>query len=126
MTIEQKFLLLAIPILLTGCQATHLLYAHETTLGVDVGVSPDETSGQLVIGYDRDTFALVPRKDNDVDSDAMALASVSCIDVEGLNQFRFNQFIATGSAAIKIAKDDKAMDQIRKALFGGGSKQCQE
>lgn len=49
------------PALLGGCQVTHLLYVNDTVLGIDVAASAEGT-GHLVFGYDRETFALVPRK----------------------------------------------------------------
>jgi len=47
--------------LLGGCQATHLLYVSDTVLGIDVAASAEGT-GHMVFGYDRETFALVPRR----------------------------------------------------------------
>ncbi len=124
MNISHMLFALSFPISLIGCQATHILYAHETNLGVDFGISPDETSGELIIGYDRDTYALIPKKNNSSSQEAMGLASVSCVDIEGLNKFHFNQFIATGKTANEISKDQQAMKQIQGAIYGGGKKRC--
>ena len=84
-------------LLLSGCMnAKHLVYVHGTTLGLDVAATTEGT-GRLVFGYDRDTFALIPRKkDNE---DAMSLAAVSCIYAKGLDDVQFNHLISTGEAA---------------------------
>jgi len=108
-------------LLLTGCQATHLAYVHTTTLGIEVTASTETTSGRMVFGYDRDTFALVPRKkDNE---DAMSLAAVSCIYARGLNEVQFRQFVSTGNTAIDIAQDRKTLEDIKSSIQGG-SKNC--
>jgi hypothetical protein len=118
-------LLLLLSICLQGC-ADQLIYNHSTALGVDVGVRPDETSGHVMIGYDRDTYALVPKKSGAGATDeAMSLASVSCLDIEGLTQFHYNQFIATGLSAAAIAKDSNTVKQIQNALLGS-NKTCVE
>ncbi len=96
------------PALLGGCQATHLLYVSDTVLGIDVAASAEGT-GHLIFGYDRDTFALVPRKEEaqaEVQNDrfdAMSLAAVSCVYVDGLQEVRFNHFVATGDSAKYVA-----------------------
>ena len=111
-------------LLLTGCQATHLVYVHGTTVGLDIAASTEGT-GRLVFGYDRDTFALIPRKkDNE---DAMSLAAVSCVYAKGLDDVQFNHFVSTGDAATSIMKsDDKQLKafikQIKSGIQGGGDK----
>jgi hypothetical protein len=110
---------------LAGCGSS-LIYAHDTSLGVDVSVRPDEMTGRILIGYDRDTYALIPNKgkqNGGTEEEAMSLASVSCFDVEGLSRFHYNQFIATGSSAKTISKDEEAVKQIKKAIYGG-EQQC--
>ena len=124
MKVERMLIVLAVLSINGGC-ANDLLYVHDTSLGVDVSVRPDETSGRLMVGYDRDTYALIPRRksSNNKEDDAMALTSVSCIDLDGISEFHYNQFIATGNSAVMIAKDSTAIKQIRNALFGG-NKTC--
>lgn len=109
-------------LLLTGCQATHLVYVHGTTVGLDVTASTEGT-GRLVFGYDRETFALIPRKkDND---DAMSLAAVSCVYAKGLDKVQFNHFVSTGNAATSIMKNDKErlqtlVERISSSIQGKG------
>jgi len=111
-----------VPALLGGCLATHLLYVSDTVLGIDVAASAEGT-GHLIFGYDRETFALVPRKeDAQTDAkhrfDAMSLAAVSCVYADGLEAVRFNHFIATGQSAKYVAKDPDGYARIRDAIFG--------
>lgn len=102
--------------LLTGCQATHLVYVHTTTLGIEVTASTETTSGRMVFGYDRDTFALVPRKkDNE---DAMSLAAVSCIYARGLNEVQFRHSVSTGNTAKAIAQNEMKLAGIMSDIQG--------
>jgi hypothetical protein len=107
------------PVLLGGCGATHLLYVHNTVLGVDVSASTQGT-GHLTLGYDRDTYALVPRKKEGDVYDAMTLTAVNCVFADGLEKVRFNHFIATGESAKQVAKDTEGLKKIREAIYGPG------
>lgn len=110
-------------LLLTGCQATHLVYVHGTTVGLDVSASTEGT-GRLVFGYDRDTFALIPHKnDNDKEKpDVMSLAAVSCVYAWGLDDVQFRHFVSTGKAAINIVEAPVTLRQIKDSIQGGGEK----
>ncbi|MBK8814537.1 MAG: hypothetical protein IPN42_03060 [Methylococcaceae bacterium] len=92
--------------LLSGCEAKHLAYVHETTLGIDVAASADTGTGRFVLGYDSDTYAIVPRKGSG--QDAMSLASMGCISASGLDQVTFNHFVSSGDAAKKLRKMKKS------------------
>lgn len=110
-----------ISLLLSGCgEATHLAYVHETSLGLDVAVSTEGT-GRLVFGYDRDTYAIVPRIA--AGQDAMTLTSLGCIYASGLDDVQFKHFVSSGDAAKKIAKNPTTLKQINQAINGGGT-QC--
>lgn len=104
-------------LLLTGCMTpTHLVYVHGTTLGLEVAASTETATGRLVFGYDRDTFALVPRKkDNE---DAMSLAAVSCIYARGLNEVQFRHSVSTGNTAKAIAKNEMKLAGIMSDIQG--------
>lgn len=106
-------------ILLCGCDATHLAYVHGTTLGMDVAVSTEGT-GRMVFGYDRDTYAIVPRKGEGLD--AMTLTSLGCIYAKGLNEVHFDHFVSSGEAAKNIAKSPETLKKINQAIQGGGDK----
>ena len=103
---------------LYGCPAKHLVYAHDTSIGIDVAASTEGT-GRLMFGYDRDTFVIVPRKS---DGEAMTLVSFGCVYAKGLNEVNFNHLVASGKAAKKIAKSEQGLTTINNALYGGGSK----
>ena len=103
--------------LLCGCTAKHLVYAHDTSIGIDVAASTEGT-GRLMFGYDRDTFAIVPRKS---DGEAMTLVSFGCVYAKGLSKVNFNHFVASGKAAKNIAKSERGLTTINNALYGGES-----
>ncbi|MGH8525555.1 MAG: hypothetical protein ACREXY_15540 [Gammaproteobacteria bacterium] len=48
----------------------------------------------------------------------MSLAAVSCVYADGLEDVRFNHFIATGDSAGYVAKDAEGYARIRDAIFG--------
>jgi len=108
-----------ISFLLCGCEATHLAYVHETSFGLDVAISTEGT-GRLIMGYDRDTYALVPRKGEGLD--AMTLSSLGCIYASGLDEVSFNHFVASGAAAKNIAKSPTTLKMLNQAIQGEGSK----
>jgi hypothetical protein len=108
-----------ISLILGGCEANHLAYVQETNLGIDVSVSTQGT-GHLVLGYDRDTYSLVPRKDNG--EDAMTVTSLGCIYAQGLSEVNYNYFVSTGKAAVNIAKTPDTLAKIKQAINGGGTK----
>lgn len=107
-------------LLLAGCQASHLVYVHETSVGMDVAVSTEGT-GRMVFGYDRDTYSIVPRKGDG--KDAMALVSMSCIRAHGLDDVDFRHFVTSGKAAVNLAKSkSETLKGIKQAVQGGGEK----
>ena len=109
-------------LLLSGCQATHLVYVHGTTVGLDVSASTEGT-GRLVFGYDRDTFALIPHKnDGGKEPDVMSLAAVSCVYAWGLDDVQFRHFVSTGTTAINMVKEPVTLGQIKDSIQGGGEK----
>ena len=105
-------------LLICGCEASHLAYVHETSFGLDVAISTEGT-GRLVMGYDRDTYALVPRKGEGLD--AMTLSSLGCIYASGLDEVSFNHFVSSGEAAKKIAKSPSTLSMLNQAIQGEGS-----
>lgn len=114
----------SITLLLSGCQATHLAYVSETSMGIDVALSVDSSTGRVVFGYDRNNFALVPRKGDG--EDAMSLVSTSCIYSEGLNEVNFTHLVASGDAAKRLAKNKDGLEVINASLFGKGDKKCEQ
>ena len=121
----RKFILFELILaFLGGCQATHLVYVHDASLGIDVSASTEGT-GRIAFGYDRDTFALVPRAVGQDTSDAMSLTAVSCVYADGLNKIEFDHFVSTGEAAKAVAADAEGLKKIRAAIYGkGDNQQC--
>lgn len=68
-----------------------------TSIGIDVAASTEGT-GRFLFGYDRDTFVIVPRKN---DGEAMTLVFFGCVYAKGLNEVNFNHLVASGKAAKK-------------------------
>lgn len=102
-----------------GCGG-NLAYVHNAVIGVDVTGATDGTA-RIAIGYDNETFAIVPRFDSVGDGkhgEAMTLVSVSNVDIDALDEIVFNHVIATGEAAVKAANDADGLRMMRKAVFG--------
>lgn len=110
---------------MTGCRPSHLIYVYDMSLGVDVAYS-NEGSGKLIFGYDRGTYAIVPqkpekkpeKKDSKENGELMSLAGVSHVKVDGLNEIKFDHFIAAGEAATLVAEDPTGLGQVREAIYG--------
>jgi hypothetical protein len=114
---------------LAGCEATHLVYVHETNLGVVLTPVSTEGTSKFSLGFDRETYALIPQKEGD-NSEAMSLASVSRIKVKGLGELKFGHVVATGAGAVDIAKSAEILQLVQQRLFDeqekselGGQKQ---
>ena len=104
---------------LAGCGG-NLAYVHNSVVGVDVTGSTDGTA-RIAIGYDNETFAIVPRFDPVGDGkhgDAMTLVSVSNVDIDALDEIVFNHVIATGKAARLAAEDPQGLSMMRQSVFG--------
>lgn len=106
---------------MSGCKANHLVYVNETDLGVVVTASATEGGeAKLVVGYDRQTFALVPRKksdDSNKPTEAMSLTAVSRVYVKGLSEVRFGHAVATGKAASIVVTDGDRLAQTVEKVF---------
>ena len=114
-----RFAPIVLIVCMLGC-GHNLAYVHNAVLGVDVTAASDGTA-RIAIGYDNDTFAIVPRFDPVGDGnngEAMTLVSVSNIDVDALNEIVFNHVIATGDAAKNVVDDTAGLKMMRKAVFG--------
>lgn len=111
--------LLLLPLAGAGCGG-NLAYVHNAVIGVDVTGATDGTA-RIAVGYDNETFAIVPRFDSVGDGkhgEAMTLVSVSNVDIDALDEIVFNHVIATGEAAVKAANDADGLRMMRKAVFG--------
>jgi hypothetical protein len=110
-----KFASLCLLTLLGGCSSSRLVYVQETSFGLSVAVSA-EGMQKMSLGYDRDVYAIVPKKsDND---DAMALLSINSVSVLGLDNMHVAEFVTSGIPAIALAKDADAVKKLRKHIYG--------
>jgi hypothetical protein len=100
--------------LLTGCEPNQLYLASHTVVGVNAAVSPDQTSGWLIVGYDRTFATVIPRsakgktEDGAQTHEAMSALACSSLSVKGITIKRYTESIATGEAAKKFAEKLKA------------------
>lgn len=109
------FFLLGLLFVLAGCSNAHLVYVHEAVAGISVTpVNPSSGTSKFVFGYDRETYALIPKKsEND---DAMSLTAVSRVYARGLDEVQFGHVVATGNAAKAIAKRPDALKEAKSNL----------
>lgn len=122
---------------LAGCEANQLYMAYQTNIGIHAAVNPQMTEGTLSIGYRRDFAAIVPRSvpvsvqastplpgggsaqggGAPASWDAMAALVCSDLLVSGIWLDRYEENLATGQAAITLAKalaDEKRGAQARQ------------
>ena len=92
--------------MLSGCEANQLYLGSKTVVGVNAAVDAKQTKGWLVVGYDRNFVALVPRSVDDPETgkqDAMSSLACSRLEVKGITIKHFKESIATGDAAKTFA-----------------------
>lgn len=115
--------------LLPACSATHLVYVHETSVGVGLAASGTEGNTNFSFGYDSQTFAIVPRYQEDDEAknarklidgsrddvkyqEAMSLVAANQTYVEGVNRIVIHHALATGAPAIEVAKSASTIATI--------------
>jgi hypothetical protein len=90
---------------LGGCEPTNLYVAHTTVLGVNGAMNADQSSGHLIVGYDRKFAAIVPKSVETEDGkEAMSVLSCSDVKVDGIFLAGFTEYLATGRAAQGFAQ----------------------
>lgn len=104
-----------------GC-GRHLVYVHNSSIGVDVNISAKSRTAKLTLGYDRERFADIlkhetGKKDNK-HVEAMSRISISNVDDTDLGELSFHHMIATGHTAKNVAKDEEGLKAMRNAVFG--------
>lgn len=97
---------------LTGCEPNQLYMGSRTVVGVNASLNPEQTTGSLIIGYDRNFAAVIPRSAElnqpgagqpSQKRDAMTAIACSSLYVKGVTIKKFTEAIATGEAADKFA-----------------------
>lgn len=90
---------------LGGCEPANLYVAHTTVLGVNGAMNADQSSGHLIVGYDRKFAAIVPKSVETEDGkEAMSVLSCSDVKVDGIFLAGFTEYLATGRAAQGFAQ----------------------
>jgi hypothetical protein len=114
MLTHRHMLIIAAGCGLAACtQSSQLYIASHTVVGVNAAVNTQQTSGHLVIGYDR-VFVTNPPKSVSIDDasrgtnpeprrDAMSVMSCSELVVTGIFLTGFTEHLATGQAAQNFA-----------------------
>ncbi|OBP16236.1 hypothetical protein A5320_02135 [Rheinheimera sp. SA_1] len=101
----------------TSCSSKHLVYVQESSFGLNVSVGTEGVS-KFSLGYDRDIFAIVPKKTDG--QDAMSLLSVNKVVVKSLDDMSISEFVAGGAPAAKLAQDTEAVNKLRNKIYSSG------
>lgn len=107
---------------LAACEPTQLYTGARTVIGINAAVNLEQTSGSIVIGYDRTFAAVVPRSvpvPGEDGGDAMSALVCSDLQVQGVTIRHYSESIATGPAATSFAghlRDQDRAGQARAAL----------
>jgi hypothetical protein len=97
--------LLAIP--LAACFGQDKLYISSTTvLGLDASVNTARTAGHVQLGYDRHFVTWVPQTVSKEKGAREVMSALNCTEVvvSGLTLTKFDESLATGTAAILFAQ----------------------
>jgi hypothetical protein len=93
--------------LLMGCEPTQLYLVNHTVVGISAAVNPEQTTGTLLLGYDRTFATVIPRSVDRTGAtqsrDAMSALVCSNLAVEGITIRKYTESLATGEAATKFA-----------------------
>ncbi len=100
--------------LLSGCTTQHLVYVQESTLGLSFAVSA-EGMEKISLGYDRDVYAIVPKKNKT--GDAMSLFSINNVEITGMDDMHISEFVAAGQPATELANDPDTIAKLRKKIY---------
>jgi hypothetical protein len=91
---------------LAACEPNQLYMATHAVVGVNAGVNPEQTTGSLLIGYDRTFATVIPRSVNTTGSSHEAMSALVCseLGIAGITIRRYTESLATGVAAKAFAK----------------------
>tara|TARA_R110002072_G_scaffold5527_2_gene35298 strand:+ start:3808 stop:4167 length:360 start_codon:yes stop_codon:yes gene_type:complete len=114
------YCVLSFAMLLGGCSSNHLVYVQEVSMGLNVSAGLGGTE-KISLGYDRDVFAIVPKKDgvasDNPDQDAMSLVTMNKATIESLTKMRVTEFVAAGAPADVIADESDTLTSIREKVY---------
>jgi hypothetical protein len=112
-------MILLVLTLLTACQSKQLVYVQESNFGFNVGAGAEGVA-KLSLGYDRDVYSIVPKK-NDT-GDVMSIFAINKAVIKGINEMTIEEFVATGEPAKALANDSNAIKTLRDDIYGGPKK----
>lgn len=104
-------------LLLAACEPTQLYTGARTVVGINAAVNLEQTSGSIVIGYDRTFAAVVPRsvaRPGEEGRDAMSALVCSDMQVQGITIRHYSESIATGQAATNFAANLQEQDRAEQ------------
>ena len=106
---------------LAGCDPNQLYLANHTVVGINAAVNPEQSSGTLIVGYDRTFATVIPRsavnEQNPQALDSMSAMACSSLSVRGLTIKRYTESLATGDAAKKFADGLSQQPKAVKDFF---------
>jgi hypothetical protein len=121
LTLSVALLSAAVVTMLGGCEANQLYMGSKTVVGINAAVNPEQTKGWLVVGYERNFAAVIPRSVEDPATGKQeAMSSIACsrLEVKGITIKHYTESIATGDAAIKFAEGLQSSDpRVVKDFF---------
>jgi hypothetical protein len=101
---------------LNGCAATHLVYVQESNVGLSVGLGTTGTEKLSILSFDRDVYAIVPKKGKN--EDAMSLLSINKVKMSGFRGIKVNEFVAAGTPATDLAADPEKVAELTQKIYG--------
>ncbi len=98
--------LLAIPLAACMGMQEKLYISSTTVLGLDASVNTARTAGHVQLGYDRYFVTWVPQTVTKEKGAREVMSALNCTEVvvSGLTLTKFDESLATGTAAILFAK----------------------
>ena len=102
-------------IFFVSCTSNHLVYVQEASLGLNIGLGTEGTQ-KFSLGYDRDVYAIVPKKGEH--QDAMSLLSINRAEIEAIDNITVSEFVAGGKPAEKLANQPDAVNKLRRKIYG--------
>lgn len=120
--LQQCASLTSCALLLAGCATKHLVYVHETDLGIALSASTEGNPAELTIGFDRETFSMIPQYSNgssssstDSSTQTMSVMAVHRFESTGLNEVHFQNAFASGDAAVETSQNATLFtDMVRR------------
>lgn len=110
-----KILLISIVLSISACTSKYLVYAQDSSLGIDLHAAPTEGNIRFAVGYDRTSFALVPKLEDG--SDAMSMTGLNRVSVKGIDEYQFAHALATGDAAQSLVDHPEELKKLAKKVF---------